>query len=134
MRGAIRGLIWFGAYVAVVCLPLVLAAIGVAEEDRGFWRDFAVALGFVGLSMLGLQFVLVAGLRRSPASASTSGPPEAAAVVVGGAGVISSELTSMSLLRCPGGKVVAVVLPPPPSRKGGGRSSGPGRGHLVTLT
>ncbi|MBB3605514.1 putative ferric reductase [Mycolicibacterium sp. BK556] len=37
--------------------------IGVADEGRGFWRESAVALGFVGLSMLGLQFVLVARLQ-----------------------------------------------------------------------
>nr|WP_255525576.1 ferric reductase-like transmembrane domain-containing protein [Mycolicibacterium sp. BK634] len=50
-------------YVAVVVVPLVFAVIGVADEGRGFWREFAVALGFVGLSMLGLQFVLVARLQ-----------------------------------------------------------------------
>jgi predicted ferric reductase len=63
MRTAIRGTIWFGAYLAVVLVPLIFAAMGVVEDDRGFWREFAVALGFVGLSMLGLQFVLVARLR-----------------------------------------------------------------------
>nr|WP_255497226.1 ferric reductase-like transmembrane domain-containing protein [Mycolicibacterium sp. BK556] len=50
-------------YVAVVVVPLVFAVIGVADEGRGFWRESAVALGFVGLSMLGLQFVLVARLQ-----------------------------------------------------------------------
>ncbi|TDO08839.1 putative ferric reductase [Mycobacterium sp. BK086] len=63
MPYAIRGVIWFGMYVAVVVVPLVFAVIGVADEGRGFWREFAVALGFVGLSMLGLQFVLVARLQ-----------------------------------------------------------------------
>lgn len=63
MRLAVRALVWFGAYVAVIVVPLIFAAIGVAEESRGFWREFAVALGFVGLSMMGLQFVLVARLR-----------------------------------------------------------------------
>ncbi len=54
---------WFGLYVAVAVCPLVFAAIGVAEERRGFWREFAVALGFVGLSMMGLQLVLVARIK-----------------------------------------------------------------------
>jgi predicted ferric reductase len=63
MRMAVRGAIWFGAYVAVIVVPLIFAAVGIVDDDRGFWREFAVALGFVGLSMMGLQFVLVARLR-----------------------------------------------------------------------
>lgn len=63
MRTAVRGLIWFGGYVAVIVVPLIFAGIGIVDDDRGFWREFAVALGFVGLSMMGLQFVLVARLR-----------------------------------------------------------------------
>jgi predicted ferric reductase len=53
----------FGGYVAIIVVPLVFAVIGIADDNRGFWREFAVALGFVGLSMMGLQFVLVARLR-----------------------------------------------------------------------
>lgn len=63
MRAASRAMVWFGAYVAVVIVPLIFAVIGVMDEDRGFWREFTVALGFVGLSMMGLQFVLVARLK-----------------------------------------------------------------------
>ncbi len=63
MRTAVRASIWFGSYVSVIVAPLVFAAIGIVDDNRGFWREFAVALGFVGLSMLGLQFVLVARLR-----------------------------------------------------------------------
>ena len=65
MPTAMRGVIWFGTYLAVVIVPLIFAAVGVVDEDRGFWREFAVALGFVGLSMLGLQFVLVARIAQS---------------------------------------------------------------------
>lgn len=63
MRAVLRGPAWFGAYVAVVVIPLVFAVIGVVEDGRGFWREFTVALGFVGLSMMGLQFVLVARVK-----------------------------------------------------------------------
>lgn len=63
MRTAVRGAIWFGGYVAVIVVPLIFAGIGIVDDDRGFWREFAVALGFVGLSMMGLQFVLVARLQ-----------------------------------------------------------------------
>ena len=63
MRVAVRAAMWFGAYLAVVVVPLIFATIGIAYGNRGFWREFAVALGFVGLSMMGLQFVLVARLQ-----------------------------------------------------------------------
>lgn len=63
MRTAARAVVWLGLYLAVVLVPLIFAAIGVVAGDRGFWREFAVALGFVGLSMMGLQFVLVARVR-----------------------------------------------------------------------
>ncbi len=58
-----RGLAWFGLYLAAALVPLVFAAIGVADAQRGFWTEFSVALGFVGMSMLGLQFALVARFR-----------------------------------------------------------------------
>ncbi len=54
---------WFGLYAAVVLCPLIFAVIGVAEGNRGFWREFAVAIGFVGLSMMGMQLVLVARIK-----------------------------------------------------------------------
>ncbi|TPG29840.1 ferredoxin reductase family protein [Mycolicibacterium hodleri] len=63
MRTALRVPAWIGAYLAVVVVPLIFAVIGVVDDDRGFWREFTVALGFVGLSMMGLQFVLVARVK-----------------------------------------------------------------------
>lgn len=63
MRVAVRGAVWFGLYVTIAVFPLVFAAIGVMEERRGFSREFAVALGFVGLSMIGLQLLLVARIK-----------------------------------------------------------------------
>jgi predicted ferric reductase len=47
-------------YLAVVLTPLVFAAVGVPPANRSFWIEFSVALGFVGLAMMGLQFALVA--------------------------------------------------------------------------
>jgi predicted ferric reductase len=60
MTLAVRAVYWVLAYLGVVVAPLVFAAIGVSEPDRGFWTNFSVALGFAGLSMIGLEFVLVA--------------------------------------------------------------------------
>jgi predicted ferric reductase len=57
---ALRAVFWVMAYVGVVVAPLVFAAIGASDPDHGFWTNFSVALGFVGLAMMGLEFVLVA--------------------------------------------------------------------------
>lgn len=46
--------------MVLVLAPLGLALIGHQEESRGFWVEFGVGLGFVGLAMMGLQFVLTA--------------------------------------------------------------------------
>src|SRR5918994_5632319 len=46
-------------YLAVTIAPLVLAWSGM-EPGRGFLINFSVALGFVGLSLMGLQFVIAA--------------------------------------------------------------------------
>jgi predicted ferric reductase len=60
MTLAVRAVFWVMAYLGVVVAPLVFAAIGASDPDHGFWTNFSVALGFVGLAMMGLEFVLVA--------------------------------------------------------------------------
>ncbi|MEU1204202.1 ferric reductase-like transmembrane domain-containing protein [Nocardia sp. NPDC005825] len=60
MRLAIRGGAWIGLYLAASAVPLVFAVVGPVDGGRGFLTEFSVALGFVGMSMLGLQFALVA--------------------------------------------------------------------------
>jgi predicted ferric reductase len=52
--------LWVVAYLGAVLSPLVFAVIGASQPDQGFWTNFSVALGFVGLAMMGLEFVLVA--------------------------------------------------------------------------
>lgn len=56
-------MVFVGLYVLLALLPLVVAKIG-APASRGFWIEFGVGLGFVGLAMLGLQFALTARFRR----------------------------------------------------------------------
>lgn len=51
---------WILLFTVLVVAPLVLALIGHQHENRGFWIEFGVGLGFVGLAMMGLQFVLTA--------------------------------------------------------------------------
>lgn len=60
MRLATRAVFWVAAYVGVVVSPLVFAVVGASQPDHGFWTNFSVALGFVGLAMMGLEFALVA--------------------------------------------------------------------------
>jgi len=60
MTVAARAVFWVLAYLGVVIAPLVFAAIGVSGPDHGFWTNFSVALAFVGLAMMGLEFALVA--------------------------------------------------------------------------
>jgi predicted ferric reductase len=57
---AVRAVFWVAAYLGVVVAPLVFAAIGTNEPDHDFGTNFSVALGFVGLAMMGLEFALVA--------------------------------------------------------------------------
>jgi predicted ferric reductase len=63
MTLAVRAVFWVMAYLGAVLSPLVFAVIGASGPDHGFWTDFSVALGFVGLAMMGLEFVLVARFR-----------------------------------------------------------------------
>jgi predicted ferric reductase len=63
MTLVVRAVFWVLAYLGAVLSPLVFAAIGAGQPDHGFWTNFSVALGFVGLAMMGLEFVLVARFR-----------------------------------------------------------------------
>jgi predicted ferric reductase len=55
-----QGFFWIGVYVLVTLAPLFILLIGPRPLGREFWRDFSVGLGYCGLSMVGLQFVLTA--------------------------------------------------------------------------
>jgi predicted ferric reductase len=63
MTLAVRAVFSVIAYLGAVLAPLVFAVIGAGEPHHTFWTDFSVALGFTGLAMMGLEFVLVARFR-----------------------------------------------------------------------
>ncbi|MDQ3729738.1 MAG: ferric reductase-like transmembrane domain-containing protein [Actinomycetota bacterium] len=63
MRFAVRGGAWVAVYFGVAVAPLIFALIDL-DPGRGFLINLSVALGFVGLSMIGLQFALVARFER----------------------------------------------------------------------
>jgi len=50
---------WVAGYVLVAVAPLLLSLIQL-DPGRGFWVNLSVSFGFVGLSLLGLQFALAA--------------------------------------------------------------------------
>jgi len=50
-------------YILVIFLPLIVFFIFPMPPGREFWRDFSVILGFVGLSMAGMQFIPTARLK-----------------------------------------------------------------------
>lgn len=61
-RGAPLAAIGFGwvlVYALVATGPLVIALTADPPEGRSFLTEFSVGLGFVGLAMLGLQFLTV---------------------------------------------------------------------------
>ena len=64
-------MLWSGLYLALILAPLGVAVMGQPPPGRGFWVEFGVGLGFVGLAMLGLQFLLTGRFRRIAAAFGT---------------------------------------------------------------
>ncbi|MGY6517406.1 MAG: ferredoxin reductase family protein [Lysobacteraceae bacterium] len=60
-------LLWLGIYLALVVLPLAVLLLGERPRAGGFWWDFAMALGYAALGMMGLQFALTARFKRATA-------------------------------------------------------------------
>ncbi|MCL3862906.1 ferric reductase-like transmembrane domain-containing protein [Actinotalea sp. K2] len=56
---AAKGSGWLLMYLLVGVTPLVVAVTANPPPGRGFWLELSVGLGFVGLSLLGLQFATV---------------------------------------------------------------------------
>lgn len=56
----IQGIFWIFFYILLVSAPLLILITGDVPAGREFWREFSVALGFAGLAMMTLQFVLTA--------------------------------------------------------------------------
>ncbi len=64
-------ILWTSLFVVFVLAPLFVAVIGHQEAYRGFWIEFGVALGFIGIAMMGLQFVLTARFKNVAAPIGT---------------------------------------------------------------
>lgn len=60
--------LWIVAYLFLTLFPLLVLLLYPPAGGRGFWIEFSVALGFIGLAMMALQFVLTARVNRIEAS------------------------------------------------------------------
>ena len=63
MTAVVRGIAWLGIFIGICVAPLAFALMSTNQPGQGFWTDFSVALGFVGLSLMGIEFALVARVR-----------------------------------------------------------------------
>jgi predicted ferric reductase len=64
---ALRAGFWLGSYLALVLAPLVVLVVAPTPPGGGFWWELAIGLGFAGLVMMGIQFLLTARFRRATA-------------------------------------------------------------------
>lgn len=60
MQRAVNGVIWATLYLLAAVVPLFFMLVGDPPAGRGLLVDVSVALGFLGLAMLGLQFAITA--------------------------------------------------------------------------
>ena len=58
-----RGYLWVIIYLALLVVPLVVAAVGERPDSQEFVVEFSIALGFLGLAILLLQFLVSARIR-----------------------------------------------------------------------
>jgi len=57
-RYFLQAIFWILVYILLSIAPLLILLITEVPEGREFWRELSVALGFSGLAMMALQFVL----------------------------------------------------------------------------
>jgi len=67
-RILLQAVFWILVYIFLATAPLIILKIGEVPEKREPWRELSVALGFAGLAMMTLQFVLTARFKtiKSP--------------------------------------------------------------------
>src|SRR5271170_8310906 len=63
VRYSARGTVWILIYLLFVLAPLFALLTRSLPPPRDFWGEFAVAIGYSGLAMMGLQFGLTARFR-----------------------------------------------------------------------
>lgn len=64
LRRFLGGAFWLALYVGLSLGPLAVAFLYRGHPGRDFWTELSVALGFVALAMIGLQFAITARFRH----------------------------------------------------------------------
>jgi predicted ferric reductase len=64
---AVWGGVWLSIYLAIVLAPLGLLLLVPTPSGGGFLWDLSMGLGFAGLTMMGVQFVLTARFKHATA-------------------------------------------------------------------
>ena len=59
----LSGVAWLVLYPLAVLAPILLMLVPPVPTGRSFWVEMSVALGFVGLTQIGIQFVLIGRFR-----------------------------------------------------------------------
>ncbi|WP_194774575.1 ferredoxin reductase family protein [Pararhodonellum marinum] len=66
-----KGIFWILVFVILSLVPIGISLLGDVPDARDFWMEFGVALGFLGLGIMGSQFIFTGRLSRV---APTFGP------------------------------------------------------------
>lgn len=64
MRRGLSGFFWLTAYLVVIFAPLFFMLVRPIPSGRDFVTELSIALGFVGLTQMAVQFVLIARFKR----------------------------------------------------------------------
>jgi predicted ferric reductase len=66
-RAVLEAAVWIALCLALILVPMGLLLAGPTPRGGGFWWDFALALGYATLAMIGVQFWLTARFKRATA-------------------------------------------------------------------
>jgi len=64
MNRVIGGFFWISLYILAVLTPVALMLVPPLPSGRAFLVELSVALGFVGLTQIGIQFILIARFKE----------------------------------------------------------------------
>lgn len=67
MKPILSALFWVSVYLLLVLAPLLVLVLGELPSGSGFWWDFSMGLGFAGMALMCIQFLLTARFRRATA-------------------------------------------------------------------
>jgi len=68
MKYIVRGAFWVSSYVFLILFPLIIGAVArPAGRGQGFWVEFAIACGYVGLAIMAFEFALMSRVQSAAA-------------------------------------------------------------------